>query len=555
MTRENGPAEGQSKKTLFFVGFAITLLIALRIVNILTRSPEYDEIWTISHYVKIPVSQIFTDVATPNNHVLNSLSIKFFSAWIPNVLFAMRLPALLAFAALAVLLFRAVQRLISENAARGAVLALILLDGMVLHYAETARGYLLQTFFVFGVFYALSRFQSDGESRQVRNAVFWLVCAAGSCLSVSSGVVLVTVLTLVWGLLHVPFRSGPAKIWRAYRPLIISGVCWSVFVLAWYGANYSRFAQGRANFGETFSAAGQFLNYCFRTVWTTGMLIPLLILLVGTVWFRREKAAREFLWVLGSALLMLLSVLVTKGGPPRVYLPLVPVVFFGAGMVLDELLKHYEKLKKYGMPVFLAVLIGAVLCSEPRRLDSADPDFGTVFSELRKLEPNILTVYRPTDLYVVVNLFGHAAKADNVQRLLAPAMVLLVHDDLIGTMRFADSATGALVPGCPSVNRYEIVRNVSAWLYRLRPVQSGEDLSGKTVLCIMHGSEPELRSPDPESWLKKDFAVVNGFLTGQLRDLPPRYCFAASGSRLKADDLLRLEQDRPGRLFFRVLSN
>ena len=156
---------------------------------------------------------------------------------------------------------------------------------------------------------------------------------------------------------------------------------------------------------------------------------------------------------------------------------------------------------------------------------------------------------------MVVNLFGHEAKADNIQRLQAPAMVLLVHDDLIGTMRFSDSGTEALPSGCPAVNRYELVRNVSAWLYRLRPVQSGENLNGKTVLCIMHGNEPELRSPDPDSWLKKDFAVVNGFMVGQLRDLPPRYCFAASGSRLKADDLLRLEQDRPGRLFFRVLSN
>ena len=549
------PAGNRPKRDLLLFGCAFALLIGLRIVHILTRSPEYDEIWTLAHYVQIPVAQIFSDVATPNNHVLNSLGIKFFASWVPNIVLAMRLPALLAFAGLGILLYRAVRQLLTENAARFTVLALVLLDGMILHYAETARGYLPQVFFLFGVFYSLCCFHSDGEKQRVSYAVFWLVCALGSCLSGSSGVVLTAILTGVWGLLHVPFRSGPAKIWREYRPLILAGLSWSVFVLFWYGSNYSKFAQGRANFGETFSSPGQFLNYSFQLLRATGMLIPLTVLLIGAVRFRGEKTVREFLWIIVTVLLTLGSALVTKGGPVRVYLPLVPVVFFGAGMVLDEILKRYGKPKKYAMVIFLIVLIPAVLYSEPRRLDSADPDLGTVFSEIRKLGVDILAVYRPTDLYVLANLFGRDAGADNVRRLQDPALVLLVRDNAVGTMRFADFATGALPPGCPALKRLEIARNVSAWLYRLRPVRAGEDLNGKTVLCIMHGIEPELRSPDPDSWLKKDFAEVNGFLSGQHFDLQPCSCFAAPGSRLKTDELLQLEQSRPGRLFFRVLAD
>ena len=502
MNPETTSAPTRRKRIVLVTACALLLLVVLRIINIRTQSPEYDELWTMLHYVNVPVSKIFSDVATPNNHVLNSLCIKFFVSWIPDPVLAMRLPALLAFIALAAMLLCAVRSLLREDAARGAVLALVLLDGMVLHYAETARGYSLQTFFLFGVFYSLSRFSSAEGRRRLGYALLWLVCAAGSCLAVSSGVVSVTVLTVLWGLLHVQFRSGLAKLWRDHRPLIWAGACWAVFVLAWYGGNYAQFAQGRANFGEVFTSAGRFLEYCWDILRTTGLFWPLAILIAGLVRFRKETAARAFLWVAGSVVLMLVSALFTKGGPPRVYVPLVPVAIFGAGMVLDEFLTRYEKLKKYGMVIFLFLLIAAACCSESRRLDAADPDMGVIFSQVRKLEPHILPVYRPTDLYVIVNLFGRDAKADNVNRLTAPSMILLVHDNVIGTMRFADSSTSALVPDCPAVTHSEIARNAPGWLYRLRPVAAGENLDGKVVLCIMHGSEPELLSPDPDSWLK-----------------------------------------------------
>ena len=104
MTEEEKKLAVRRNRVIMLIMFSFVALIGLRLMNIQTQSPEYDEIWTVQHYVSAPVGRIFTDVATPNNHVLNSLGIKFFSSFIPNTVLSMRLPALLAFAGLFILL-------------------------------------------------------------------------------------------------------------------------------------------------------------------------------------------------------------------------------------------------------------------------------------------------------------------------------------------------------------------------------------------------------------------------------------------------------------------
>ena len=82
---------------IVLIMFSFIALTGLRLMNIQPPSPEYDEIWTVQHYVPATAGHIFTDVATPNNHVLNSLGIKFFSSFIPNTVLSMRLPGLCFF--------------------------------------------------------------------------------------------------------------------------------------------------------------------------------------------------------------------------------------------------------------------------------------------------------------------------------------------------------------------------------------------------------------------------------------------------------------------------
>ena len=552
MTEEERKLAVRRNRVIMLIMLAFVALIGLRIMNIQTQSPEYDEIWTLQHYVNIPVGRIWSDVATPNNHVLNSLGIKLFSSFIPNTVLAMRLPALLAFAGLFFLLLRAALKLFANPAARGALLGAVLLDGMILHYAETARGYSLQVFFVFGLFVSLLSYPQGEGKKRILPAVMWLICAVCTCLSVSSGVIYVAVLTGLWGVLNVPFRSKLSDIWRTFRPLFFSGLLWTVFVLVWYGGNYSKFAEGRANFGESFTSIGQYLLYCGNVLWSTGLLWPVLILLGGLIFFRRMASSRTFLLCLGSVLMVLISAMFIKCGPPRVYLPLVPVAMFGAAAVLDQLLTSYEKLRKVSLVFCLAVVAVSAWYSEPRRIGSADPDIGTVFAEVRKIDPAVFIAWRPTDSYTVLNLFGREALEDNMNRMQAPIRLFLLHDNTIGTMRFSDFGTESVEPGCASRDSgfADAVKKMPYWLYSLRPLMAGEDLKGKAVLCFVHGSIPELHPRNRSNWLKDHFAAVNGMFTRGSSS----FCFAASGSKLNADQLIQIERNRQGRVFFRAVT-
>ena len=126
MTEDEKKAAIRRNHAIMLLIFCFVALIGLRLMNIQSQSPEYDEIWTVQHYVNVPVGRILSDVATPNNHVLNSLGIKFFSSFVPHTVLAMRLPALLAFAGLFFLLLLAVLRLFANPAARGALLGAVL---------------------------------------------------------------------------------------------------------------------------------------------------------------------------------------------------------------------------------------------------------------------------------------------------------------------------------------------------------------------------------------------------------------------------------------------
>ena len=90
--------------------------------------------------------------------------------------------------------------------------------------------------------------------------------------------------------------------------------------------------------------------------------------------------------------------------------------------------------------------------------------------------------------------------------------------------------------------------DVRFWLYRLRPLQPGESLDGKAVLCFA-----SVRAPDEAKlWLLENFGVMNSMLFDPEAS---RICFAAPGNRLDVGVLLKLEQDNPETIFFRVVSD
>ncbi len=527
------------------------LLAAVRVLNTWSNTPEYDEIWTVQHYRDLPVLSVLSDVSAPNNHVLNTLGIKFFLSVLPQHNFTVRLTALLGFCGLFIILLRAVLLLLENNTVRSAVLTIVLLNGMLLHYAETARGYSLQSFFVFGLLFSLLCYSLHPPENRTFNAVMWLLCAAGACLSVSSGVLFVVILTGLWSLLYVPFRGSVKKVWQDNCPLILAGAIWGIFALAWYGGNYSHFSAGRAMFGDTFHSPAQYLLYCFETARDTGLLWTLPCLAACGILLRHKQQWRICALTGGAVILMYLSALITKGGPARIYLPLFAPAVFGIGMAADELLTDRPKLKRFSLWILLILAAGGIFCSDGDRRKAAAPDLAAVFREVMKMDSRVFVAYESTDLYVLRMLFPETVIPDNYERQSDPGMLLLLHTELITAIHVGDPPVEEHVPmGVDPVETGFIVpgEDVQFRLYRLRPFRSGENLDGKAVLCFSDDTIPD----DMKHWLIGNMGVVNSIL---FSPEAPRICYGANGTGLNADALLQMESTVPKGLFFRVVSD
>ena len=548
-----GRRQDTRRRNLFILVCCVlfALLAAIRILNIWSNTPEYDEIWTVQHYRNLPVPAVFSDVSTPNNHVLNTLGIKFFLTLMPHHNFAVRLTALLGFCGLFAILLRAVLLLLKNDTARAAVLTAVLLNGMLLHYAETARGYSLQAFFVFGLLFSLLCFTFRPPENRAFNAVMWLLCAEGTCLSVSSGVLYVAILTGLWVLLYVPFRDGIKRVWQDNRPLILAGIVWSVFVLIWYGGNYSRFAEGRV-FGETFHTPAQYFAYCFNSVRDTGLLWTLPLLLLCGVLLRGKPQWRICALAGGAVGLMLGSALVTKGGPPRIYLALFAPAAFGIGMAADVLISENPKFRKASLWLLLILAAVCIFCSDRDRRKVAAPDLAAVFREVAKMDSRIFISYKATDLYVLRMLFREDIIPDDDERQRKPEMLLVLNENTISAVHVSNPPVEELIePGAnPADSGYVVPgEDLRFWLYRLRPLTPGESLEGKAILCFSDDSIPD----EMKHWLIDNCGVVNSILFSPEKS---RICYGFTGTRLNvtADMLLEMEKAAGGGLFFRVIS-
>ena len=137
--------ENDKKENCLILGITLLLVlsgIALRLYGLRTRNLEYDEIWTFAHYVKLPLREIFTELAVPNNHPLNTLFIKY-SVRIAGAhqLLQLRLPALLAGLFLLGGSWFALRRLTRSTAGACFGMLLLALNIPLIHYSQTARGY------------------------------------------------------------------------------------------------------------------------------------------------------------------------------------------------------------------------------------------------------------------------------------------------------------------------------------------------------------------------------------------------------------------------------
>lgn len=152
------------------MGCLIFSYIAIRSVLL---DITYDEAWTLKDFVSLSISNIFTySPCDANNHLLNTILIKFFYFILPNTIFVARIPNVLASILFILFSYKICQKFFSEKIA---VLSFILLlvNPFLLDFYCQARGYGLGLAFQMGSIYYFLSYIQDSNSKNVFFLLFF----------------------------------------------------------------------------------------------------------------------------------------------------------------------------------------------------------------------------------------------------------------------------------------------------------------------------------------------------------------------------------------------
>lgn len=445
----------------------------------LGRALEYDEVWTLEHYVSAPLSVIFTDLAVPNNHLLHSLLAKLSISVFGAGVITLRLPAFLAGIAVLLLSIPVTLRLTRSRGVSLLVLAMLALNIPTLLYAQSARGYEIQFALLLAFAWGLLSLTDAHGRKSPWPAVFGSAAAA-----------VAAVLTLPTSVL---FLIPPLAflVWkeRRNRAAWTAALLPALFCAVWYPLNCAAFRAGQV-FGETFAAPGDFFAFAASVLWGLAgwMLIPLL---PGC--FNRRRLA--LLPLLGSIILFpLLAALLTRGGGVRVYLPLVYPLSLLAAFGIALLCRRFRR--RAGKA---AVVLGAglLLCLNAHQSHETmrEPDLAEVFAQAKELPPNILPVYRGNEAVAAEWNNRPAITHDQIERIRYRGRnprCLLQLGERNGLSGLTEEGQEVLLPLGEPAETIKLER-CTGRLYPLTPLRKAPEAGSVVVAILPPQSESRLR--------------------------------------------------------------
>ena len=387
MSTQTKPDADQRTRFFRLLWIGTLLVGALLRISGLFSSLEYDEIWTLESFAPQPLSVIFTDLALPNNHPLNTLGVKLCIACFDNPCL-IRLPALLTGLG-SLLLFPVVAFLWTRR--RGAALAatfFFAFSHMAIGYAAQARGYGLQLFFLL-LFCAGLQLSGRYRPKRYRHLPEAMVFLGGAG----------AVLTLPTSILYL----APAALlgWHCWRkrpfpclPLKIVLAAGAVLTAGWYLLNYHALRAAQV-WGTPVTGAGQFLTLVSDTL--LHLNGPVVLLLASAGILLRFRRAWPLLVITA---IPFLSAIATNAGGVRVYLPLVVPGALLAGMGLEAIYRRFSAKKRRLAAGFTICLVGLFLLnwyvSTPQYKAQ---DWFSLYDQIRKLSPEYMIALDAGDGY------------------------------------------------------------------------------------------------------------------------------------------------------------
>jgi hypothetical protein len=377
-------AEKKYRIALWTILFAAFLIRGYTMIGPLS----FDEIWTLENYMDNSVGKMLTDLATPNNHPLNSL---FMKLWMycfeyPHYL---RFHSLI-FGMLSVLLTGVLARgLFHSRAAALFSMLFISFDAAAISYSGQARGYAAQLFFLLlfacGIVY----------SGRLRRFLPWkylpetavIVGALGAVLAVPSAPIFLAAIVIA------------ARVYRRKLPdasvLIAVGIA-AALVFGYLGTNQTALREAQLKFGVRFNNFQEWFGFLLMILqdFCALAVAPFLLVLAAT---DRKRG----LLLLVCAAVIVISPAFTSAGPSRVYLPLCVIVALGCGRGVNELITAalvYNNRKLVRLLIVATVFLAGFGCYQLYG-DWCVPDYWKWFEAGQSLPPKCLVAYPATATY------------------------------------------------------------------------------------------------------------------------------------------------------------
>lgn len=401
----------------WFPAVCAAVLAAAAVLRVLAFSPglEYDEIWTVRNYSARDVWTILNDLATPNNHPLNSLFVKWMLLF-PASAWSIRFPSFIAGLAsvalsgwLGFLLFRS--RLAAFT---GMVLTAV--NPALILYSVTARGYSMQTALIL-LYAVLTVLAYRRKCRPAPLLIPVTGMLAELCLSTS----------VLWlfpiSLVHFSAELLRAKRnWKPLLPLIAGYTVLAILLLGWIAFHYADFKAGQS-FGFSVASINTFFRFLFSAsgsvcgwgVTGTAALFALTALLLavsGTrMRFRIGGVLLIFLFPFAAALL-------TLAGPARVYLTAVPFAALLTGLPLQRLFCFMRRRGLFPLFLLLPLLIGG-FCYANSRAEWSRADWIERFELMKRIPADRFLCISATSSYPALWNNGDPIVHDYLSRFSA----------------------------------------------------------------------------------------------------------------------------------------
>ena len=445
-------------------------------LELFARSLEYDEIWTQMHYFKCSFIEIFFRLETPNNHPLHTLLAKYCYNLFGGGFWALRFTAMFSGVALLVLAFWAAVKYFRSKYAQIAIAVLIAFSPYLVHYSNTARGYSMQAFFVFAMMLFLF---SYAQKPSILKACGVFAAAVAALFTIYSGLIFVCAAGGAYLLSFFKWRDLKNE-FKKNLFLFAAGVDFLIVTGLWLGLNWGKITQAQ-QFGTKIISCGQFFQSAGHLSYELGLLLPLILLVFAFVLRPGDRVLRFGLifWAL-----VMLSMLATKCGPERVYMPMIAVVFFCAVRGIEIVGAFFRKIRYTELVLTIILCLPCIFVqSGIERISS--PDWQYFVKQMERNTPeDCYIVYPAGDTYPIYFNYPDSAMnlAELSKKILSSAGFVSMEKQKISCLS-EDNSEQKLSLGKPFAN-HTLSNNYSMSMYTLMPLTERNFCKGKPLIAF-----------------------------------------------------------------------